>query len=480
MGRMGAGERICPVCRLTVLSRYNTDPLCAVCARAARDSAGIVPTWLWDSRPMREVLARVDLAAFVVIFRATSGLSQMELGDLVEGWSQSLVCLTEQGKRETLYDIRKLLTFADTVGMPRVALAPLILGHPDGILGGDNAFALQGVDTVNIGRRELSFLAAGLAAAAVLPVPERVGQAHVRYLQAALTRLRTLDDTAGGGAVLTQALRHFAHARRMLDESDHSPTIGRELLLVAADLGIECAWFAHDVNEQALARQLYGQAALLAGSAGDSTQRVQLYTNMAQQCSYLACHTGGRGLARQALQFADRAADAARHEPSPALHAFVSERQAIAHAQLGDEVAFRSAITAAHRELDRGPHETDPHWTRTVSHPEITVFEAQGKEALGLPAQAVRLRQAVLDDPAQEAPRDLANNRAGLAGALAQTGDLNQAIEHSLLILPELGTTLTSGRVLQRLQPVRDAAAAARAAEFCERFDAAARTLHAT
>ncbi|MGH3913609.1 MAG: hypothetical protein ACRDTC_09380 [Pseudonocardiaceae bacterium] len=325
----------------------------------------------------------------------------------------------------------------------------------------------------------MSFLAAGLAAAAFLPVPERVGQAHVRYLQAALLRLRNLDDTAGGGTVLPQVLRYFAHARRMLDESEYSARIGRELLLVAADLGIESAWFAHDVDEQPLARQLYGEAALLADSAGDSTQRVQLYANMAQQCSYQARHTGGRGLARQALQFADRAADAARHEPSPALHTFVSLRQAVAHAQLGEEVAFRSAITTARRELDRSPHEADPHWTRTVSDSEITEFEAIGKTELGATAQAIRLRQAVLDDNAK-APRDQANNRANLAGVLVQTGDLNQAIEHGLLLLPELGTTLTSSRVLRRLQPVRDAATTARAAEFCDRFDAAARALRAT
>jgi hypothetical protein len=59
-------------------------------------------------------------------------------------------------------------------------------------------------------------------------------------------------------------------------------------------------------------------------------------------------------------------------------------------------------------------------------------------------------------------------------------GDLDQAIDHGLTILPELGTTLTSSRVLQRLQPVRDAASAAAAAEFCERFDASARALRAT
>jgi hypothetical protein len=142
-------------------------------------------------------------------------------------------------------------------------------------------------------------------------------------------------------------------------------------------------------------------------------------------------------------------------------------------------VAFRSAITAARRELDRGPHETDPPWTRTVSDSEITEFEAIGKRELGAPIQAIRLRQSVLDNTTQ-CPRDQANNRANLASVLVQTGDLDQAIHHGLLILPGLGTTLTSSRVLQRLRPVRDAASAAAAAGFCERFDAAARALRAS
>jgi hypothetical protein len=33
----------------------------------------------------------------VAIFRAASGLSQLELGNLIEGWSQSLVSLAERG-----------------------------------------------------------------------------------------------------------------------------------------------------------------------------------------------------------------------------------------------------------------------------------------------------------------------------------------------------------------------------------------------
>lgn len=93
---------------------------------------------------MREALARVDIPAFVAIFRAASGLFQMELGNLIEGWVADPGVPTEQGKRDTLYDIRKLLAFADTVGMPRLALLPLILGRPDAILECDTIVATPG------------------------------------------------------------------------------------------------------------------------------------------------------------------------------------------------------------------------------------------------------------------------------------------------------------------------------------------------
>ncbi|MBV9013094.1 MAG: helix-turn-helix domain-containing protein [Pseudonocardiales bacterium] len=478
MSMSRTGGRICPACRVAVLSRYNPDPLCATCVRASRDSVGVVPAWLWDSGPMREALARLDMPAFIAIFRSTSGFSQLELGSLVEGWSQSLVCRMERGERDTLYDIRKLLAFADALGMPRTALAPLILGRPDATLDSDGDVVLREVDPVDVNRRGFTTMAAGFATSAALPAPARVDAAHVRYLRAVLARLRSQDRTVGGGALLPQALRHFAHARRMLDESDYSATIGRELLVVTTDLGIDSAWLAYDANNQMLARQLYGEAALLADSAGDNAQRAYLYANMVQQSNWIARYTGGKYLAREALRFADRAADAARYEPSPTLHSLISLRRSLAHARLGDEVAFRSAITAAKRELDRGPHEADSWRTQFVSHSEVTGHEALGRAQLGKPTQAVQLYQSVLDDTARS-PRDLANYRADLAGALVQAGDIEQAIAQGLMVLPDLGTTLTSGRVLQRLRPVRAAADTATAAEFRDRFDAAARALHA-
>jgi transcriptional regulator with XRE-family HTH domain len=121
-----AQARLCPACRKTRLSRYNPQPLCAPCTRAAQATPAPAergaPTWLWDSPPMRDALARVDLAAAVAVFRAAAGLSQHELADIT-GWSQSSLSLFESGHRDTLYDVRALLRFADAVDMPRGAAA---------------------------------------------------------------------------------------------------------------------------------------------------------------------------------------------------------------------------------------------------------------------------------------------------------------------------------------------------------------------
>ncbi|HEU0088437.1 MAG TPA: hypothetical protein VFQ77_12435 [Pseudonocardiaceae bacterium] len=487
MGNTTAGQRICVACRGTVLSRYNPDPVCAGCARAAREPAGIVPDWLWDALPLRAALARVDLAAFPVLVRRASRLSLRDLGSRIgPGWSVALLSMIERGQRDTLYDIRKLFAFVDAVGMPRAALAPLILGDPDGTLDGDEFAALWGVDTMGLSRREFAALTGGLGTglgvAAALPVPPRVDLAQVRSLQAALVRLRDQDDVLGGGGVLAQGLRLFGQARRMLDESDYSEAVGRELLVVTADLGLKSAWSAFDAGNQPLARRLYEQSALLVDSADDDAQRAYLYANMLQQSTRLARYTGRKDFAREALRFGDRAADAARHQPSPALRSLVWMRRSLAHAQLGDAAAFRADITTARRELDRGPHETDTLRTRFVRHSEITAYEAAGQAALGAHPQAVRLLEGVLDDTARS-PRDQACFRARLAGNLVAAGDPEQAIHHGLLILPELGAPLISIRPLQELWPVRDAAAvtgiAGAGAEFCEKFDTAARVLRA-
>jgi transcriptional regulator with XRE-family HTH domain len=408
-----SADRRCPSCKVTELSRYNAEVLCQPCLRTARDATGIVPMWMWDSAPMRQALAGTDPGAFLAVLRGAAGLSQLDMANLVEGWDQSTVSLIERGKRQTLYDVRELLRVADAVGMPREALLPLILGRADVTVESDDGVDFEvGADGVN--RRTFTGITAGLLLPAVLPqmrVPARIGVSHVRYLRSCAAQLYSRDQNVGGAALLRQAISQFQRAREMLDEADYSEAIGGELLGVAGDLAICSGWMAFDAGNVPLARRLYGEALFLAGSAGDITLTVHVLTNMSMMSSYVARTSGRRGIAKEALRLADQAADAARHEASPRLHALIAMRRANAASLLGDETGFKGGITRARRELDRGPHDDDPEWIRFVTEAEVLGHEAAGRLNLGQPVKAAKLYREVLADQGLASSREFCGPR---------------------------------------------------------------------
>src|SRR6185437_10437313 len=277
-----AQDRICPACRKTRLSRYNPDPLCAPCLRASRvpppQAEPVTLAWLWDSLPMRQALARVDVPAVVAVFRAAAGLSQRELADIV-GWSQSTLSLFESGQRSTLYDIREFLRFTDAVDFPREALLPLVLGQVGATLPGawladvplaDGAELEE--NDVDLDRRGFGTMMTGAAAAAMLPeltMPAKVTASHVRYLKTCVDNLSSQDQVTGGGALLKQASRQWQRARRMLDESDYTEPVGRELLGVTGNLAVTVGWLAFDSANIPLAKRMYSEALMLAEGTDD-------------------------------------------------------------------------------------------------------------------------------------------------------------------------------------------------------------------
>jgi len=137
MRRPGPVTRVCGSCRKTLLSGYNPDAFCTPCQRALFDrehpagpgAGDDLATWVWDTGPMREALARLDFQAVLVIYRAAAGVSRRELGERA-GLSESAIWYWEAGRRQGIYDIRQLLQLADSVQAPRLALLPVILGQP--------------------------------------------------------------------------------------------------------------------------------------------------------------------------------------------------------------------------------------------------------------------------------------------------------------------------------------------------------------
>jgi transcriptional regulator with XRE-family HTH domain len=329
-------------------------------------------------------------------------------------------------------------------------------------------------DKVN--RREFGIAALGMLAGGIIPapagVPASVAAYHVRSLKEAAAGLWTRDRQVGS-VVLGEAVACYATARAMLDASRYSAATGRDLLAVTAELAACAGFIAFDAAEQATARRLLTESALLSSGTGQPLLTAQCYSLLALQSASLARTAGddGTGLARESLRFLDQAFGVVRHEPSPRVHAMIAMRRARAHGLLGDRREVGAHIAGARRELDRGDHPSDPHWAMFVSPAEVTGHEGVAFLAMGQAAHAASLFRDLLADPAMPARND-AVWRATLAAALTAEGDHGQGAAEGLRVLTALEGPVKSVRTLNQLRPVRRRAP--RGSEFATRFDAVA------
>jgi transcriptional regulator with XRE-family HTH domain len=448
----------CPACRRGLVKRRG-DALCPSCTRAAGEVAPS-PSWVLDSPLLRQALAEANVPAVVAIVRTACGLSQQDMAAVV-GWSRSALSCYERGRRDAVFDIRALLQFADAIGMPRAALLALLLADPDAAAG-DSA--------------SLSGTAVG---------SHRPGEAQLNYWRACTDALHERDRQVGGTALLGPALLllRLSGARQASPAPVHAGTASPGWSATAAEITLYAAQAALDAGCLTRGQALSDTARDLAASVDDPMLTAHVLLSQSTLGTSAARGCRGREPARQALLLARKAADEARYEPIPQLHALIAVRRAQAAALLGDKPAFDAAITRARRELDR--HKPDgtipvPAWLRHVGGPDITAAEATGTLDLGDAGRSVDLYRTALGQAA--CPRDRAQLGCELAHALAAHGDKAEAIATALdIALPLLETGVTSARCLDRLRHVTALAGAVRGTlEIRERTDALKRALPAT
>ena len=372
-------------------------------------------------------------------------------------------------EREGLRNERYELLYAKALGVPPDDLASGAAGSGVSsllpVVGSED-----GEDPVK--RREFGMVALGALAGTVVPpgkVPSAVFMSHVTELRHVAGELWTRDRNVGGTGLLKEATGYYTAARAMLDHSSYTSAVGGSLQSVTAELAACTGFAAFDAADQATARAMLIEAAMLAGD--DPLLAARAYSLLAMQSTALAVSTGNVGRARESLRFTGRAVEAAKHEPSPRLHAAIAMRRATASALLGDEAAVKASITAARRELDRGEHPADPAWTGYVTWSEVTAHEAIAMQRTGRPHHAARLFRDVLEDQTMP-PRNRALYAAQLSASLAASGNHADAAAEGLRVLPALEGPVRSARALNELRPVRQAVA--RDSEFAVRFDALA------
>jgi hypothetical protein len=424
------------------------------------------PVWLFDSPLLRRALAQVNLPAVAAIVRGACGLSQRDLAGVI-GWSPAALSYYERGARDGLFDIRTALQFADAVGMPRVALLPLVFADPDAGQASGNG---TGTDCR---RHDSDGLSAATGVSAVLSRASALcpaSSSHLRYWRACTDVLHARGRAVGGTVLLAAALQQRQHVRLTAGQNPAGDA-ARPLLSVAGEAALCTGWIALDAGQLPLARSLYEQAAKLADGAGDAVLAVHLLTSRSMLLAEIARTGPTRDRARQALRLAFQAQEEGRYLAMPQLHALIALRHASAAALLGDKTAFEAAITQARRELDRGPRDDGrPQWLRSVDEAEITGVEANGYLSLGDASRSAHLYRQVLATGLS--PRSRAVYGAGLAAALLTQGTPGEAVAAAMEVLPALEAGIISSRCLDQLHLVRQAAGTSSGApEFRERFD---------
>jgi transcriptional regulator with XRE-family HTH domain len=321
---------------------------------------------VWERREMRLALAARDVTVVYRLLQRT-GVSQRRIAALT-GQSQSEVSEILKGRQVMAYEV--LARIADGIGVPRgyvglaydEATAQLIDRAPARPLARD--------DEREEVRQLLAHAAEVAMGAAVhqldgwwqpvermgAPVPERVGLADVRQIEAVTGALRAIDYQHGGGAC-RDAVAAQARWSQQLLRADCADEVRPRLHLALADLHNLAGWTSFDVGLYTSARRHLARALEQAKHADDPS----LVANTLYRMGRLHLH---RGWTRDALKFFQLGQIAAQDAGCELTVAMLCANEAWAYALLEDEVQALKSLGRAEDEFARADRNAAPAWVR--------------------------------------------------------------------------------------------------------------------
>ncbi|MGH4008018.1 MAG: helix-turn-helix domain-containing protein [Pseudonocardiaceae bacterium] len=275
----------------------------------------------------------------------------------------------------------------------------------------------------------------------------RVSGALVDQLPTMITTLRTMDDVAGGGTVLSLAGRAFGWVAGLLDQASYDEHTGRRLYIALAELGQLAGWAAHDAGRPGLGQRYHVAALHAAHSADDRPLGAHILGGMADQAAR-------HGRAAEAVALIETAVFGIRGWETPRLVAELYIRKAYALATMKDGLACVAAVAKARTQVEQFQPDGDPRWLYWVTPAEITAGAGDCLLQLGQPDRATALLDggiALFDD---SFVRDRQIYLTHLAEALARPGkqrDMDAATDRGLAAL-HLTESLTSTRGIDCLR----------------------------
>lgn len=391
----GPERQRCRFCG-TVLANA-IDPLCGSCARAAGFRMPI-PDGFYEDADLRAALARYDFGAVFAAVRQHTGLSQLQLADLLD-LSQSRVSAVERGERR-LTHVKLAARLATLLRIP-----PRLLGFPGDALGSvaaqeevswlERRDFLALVTAATLGSSlhpELARLGA-LLPGEVEPVTRpHIGAADVDAIEAITDGFRRSDFAHGGGLCRAAAVTQLHQARRLKD-AVCAPAIRTRLLVAIAELASMAGWMAYDVDDHDDARRLWTYALDTARCADDHPRAPDLAVDVLLDMAHQALHLYGLDANKHAdrasealhlVQLASATAANRKHPVSTITQGYISAVLGWCRAALGEPEPTRRAIGNAQDTYAAANPATTPPWAWFVNDAEITAQQGHSLYLLSL------------------------------------------------------------------------------------------------
>ncbi|MFD2422428.1 helix-turn-helix domain-containing protein [Amycolatopsis pigmentata] len=447
-----------------------TAPMCDGCARATGFRRP-VPDGFYDDAGLRAALASYDFGAVFTAVREHTGLSQLQLADLL-GLSQSRVSAVERGERR-LTHVKLAARIAAVLRIP----APL-LGFPSdasaeaiGSVAAEEVSWLERRDflalvtAATLGSRlhpELERLSTLLPSQAEPVTRRRIAAADVDAIEAITDGFRRSDFAHGGGLCRAAAVAQLQQVRQ-LDDAVCAPEVRLRLLVATAELASMTGWIAYDVDDHDAARRLWTYALDTARRAEDHPRAPDLTVDVLLDMAHQALHLDRPGEALQLVQLASATAANRKHPVSTITEGYISAVLGWCRATLGETQPTRRAIGQAQETYAAADSATTPPWAWFVTDAEITAQQGHSLYLLSLkrpevaPEAIERLNHAAAGyDASYE--RSRAMILPPLAAVQFQAGDIDAAVATGYDAVSAIGG-LSSTRGYARLRVLDSIAA---------------------
>ncbi|MDQ1308329.1 MAG: hypothetical protein QG671_4163 [Actinomycetota bacterium] len=441
---IGRERQRCRFCG-TVLATA-TDSMCGSCARAVGFRKPI-PDGFYEDGDLRTALARYDFGAVFAAVRQHTGLSQLQLADLLD-LSQSRVSAVERGERR-LTHVKLAARLAILLRIP-----PRLLGFPTEVTGSlaaqeeanwlERRDFLALVTAATLGsdlHPELARLGS-LLPGDVEPVTRpRIGAADVDAIEAITDGFRRSDFACGGGLCRAAAVTQLHQVRR-LEDAVCSPTVRTRLLVAIAELAGMAGWMAYDVEDHDTARRLWTYALDTARRAEDHPRAPDLAVDMLLDMAHQALHLHGldpnkhadsAGEALQLVQLASATAANRRYPVSTITQGYISSVLGWCRATLGESEPTRRAIGKAQETYAAVDPSMTPPWAWFVNDAEITAQQGHSLYLLSLTRpefapEAIEKLTTAVTGYGTECERSRAVILPPLASVQFQAGDIEASV----------------------------------------------------